>query len=76
MNYESFKNPDPLFHGTDFWMLNGDLNDEEIERRIGKLGTILPLPRRKQFDAYFVYNYLYSSIITPAPLPKTLPSSS
>ncbi len=31
MKYDSFKTPDPLFHGTDFWMLNGDLRDEQIE---------------------------------------------
>lgn len=31
MKYDSFKTPDPLFHGTDFWMLNGDLTDEQIE---------------------------------------------
>ncbi len=37
MNYESFKNPDPLFHGTDFWMLNGDLNDEEIEHQLREM---------------------------------------
>ena len=37
MKYESFKTPDPLFHGTDFWMLNGDLTDEQIEFQLKEM---------------------------------------
>ncbi len=37
MNYENFKNPAPLFYGTDFWMLNGELTDEEIERQLTEM---------------------------------------
>ena len=37
MNYESFKNPAPLFYGTDFWMLNGELTDEGIEHHLKEM---------------------------------------
>ncbi len=30
MGPDSFKNPEPVYRGTDFWMLNGKLCDEEI----------------------------------------------
>ena len=30
MRYEDFKNPNALFRGTDFWMLNGELDDADI----------------------------------------------
>ena len=30
MNYKAFENPDNIFRGTDFWMLNGDLTEKNI----------------------------------------------
>ena len=37
MTNECFKSPAPLFYGTDFWMLNGALSDEEIERQLTEM---------------------------------------
>ena len=33
---EMFKNPDPIYRGTDFWMLNDELKDDEIRRQIAE----------------------------------------
>ncbi len=33
----TFKNPDPLYRGTDFWMLNGKLTDDELMRQIDSM---------------------------------------
>lgn len=34
MKHEQFKNPEQLFRGTDFWMLNGELTEEGIIEQI------------------------------------------
>lgn len=31
---EQFKNPDRIYKGTDFWMLNDELTDDEIRWQI------------------------------------------
>ena len=33
-SYESFRSPDRVYRGTDFWMLNGKLSDEELIRQL------------------------------------------
>ena len=33
-NFEEFINPNDIYHGTDFWMLNGRLEEDEIERQL------------------------------------------
>ena len=33
-SYESFQHPDRVYRGTDFWMLNGKLSDEELIRQL------------------------------------------
>ena len=35
--YESFRNPDNMYRGTDFWMLNDRLDDQEIERQMTEM---------------------------------------
>lgn len=37
MNYHSFKCPCDSFRGTDFWMLNGDLTEEEIIKQLTEM---------------------------------------
>lgn len=36
-SYESFRNPDRIYRGTDFWMLNGKLTDEEMIRQLDEM---------------------------------------
>ncbi len=36
-SFESFKNPDRVYRGTDFWMLNGKLSDEEMVRQLDEM---------------------------------------
>lgn len=36
-DFESFKNPDRLYRGTDFWMLNGKLDGDEIVRQLTEM---------------------------------------
>ena len=33
---EMFKNPPQIYKGTDFWMLNDELRDDEIRRQIAE----------------------------------------
>lgn len=33
----TFKNPDSIYRGTDFWMLNGRIEDEELTRQIDSM---------------------------------------
>ncbi len=33
---EMFKNPDAIYRGTDFWMLNDELKDDEIRRQVAE----------------------------------------
>ena len=35
--YESFVHPDPMYRGTDFWMLNDRLEEEEIVRQLHEM---------------------------------------
>ncbi|MBR2335900.1 MAG: hypothetical protein IKA62_06750 [Clostridia bacterium] len=35
--YESFVNPDKIYHGTDFWMLNDKLEADEIVRQLHEM---------------------------------------
>ena len=35
--YESFRDPDNMYRGTDFWMLNDRLDDTEIERQLTEM---------------------------------------
>ncbi len=35
--FESFINPDKIYHGTDFWMLNGKLEEDEIIRQLNEM---------------------------------------
>ena len=35
--YESFVNPDKIYHGTDFWMLNDKLEANEIVRQLNEM---------------------------------------
>ena len=35
--FESFKNPDKIYHGTDFWMLNDKLEEDEIVRQLKEM---------------------------------------
>ena len=35
--YESFVNPDKIYHGTDFWMLNDKLEADEIVRQLNEM---------------------------------------
>lgn len=37
MEHGSFKHPDELFRGTDFWMLNGNLSEEEIVHQLHEM---------------------------------------
>ena len=32
--FESFKNPEKIYHGTDFWMLNDKLEADELVRQL------------------------------------------
>ncbi len=34
MKFECFENPNEFFRGTDFWMLNGELTEEGIEKQL------------------------------------------
>ncbi|MBE7047304.1 MAG: hypothetical protein E7396_07815 [Ruminococcaceae bacterium] len=35
--FESFINPDKIYHGTDFWMLNDKLEEDEIVRQLNEM---------------------------------------
>lgn len=38
-SYESFKKPDIIYHGTDFWMLNDRLEENELVRQMHEMKT-------------------------------------
>ena len=35
--FESFKNPEKIYHGTDFWMLNDKLEADELVRQLKEM---------------------------------------
>ena len=35
--YNSFVNPDKMYNGTDFWMLNDRLEEDEIVRQLHEM---------------------------------------
>ena len=35
--FDSFVNPDKIYHGTDFWMLNDKLDEDEIIRQLNEM---------------------------------------
>ena len=37
MKTEHFQNPDEFFRGTDFWMMNGELTEEGIEKQLREM---------------------------------------
>ena len=46
-----FKTPDNLFRGTDFWMLNGELSEENIVEQLTEMkdkGVLWGSPYREQ----------------------------
>ena len=47
MEQQRFRTPDDAFRGTDFWMLNGDLTEENIVEQLHEMKDkgVIPLLR-------------------------------
>lgn len=39
-SYEAFCHPEAVYHGTDFWMLNGKLTEEEMIRQLDEMYSV------------------------------------
>ncbi len=50
-DFESFRSPDRIYRGTDFWMLNGKLTDDEIVRQLKDI-------KDKGFSSFIARTYV------------------
>ncbi len=58
--FESFRNPEPFYYGTDFWMLNDRLEDGEIVRQLHEM-------RRQGVRSFIARTYIGLKSDYPGP---------